>query len=274
MQRPVKTLLICHHDEPLNRIGAARWLASFSQLVGIVEIREPAPRKWRRVRRELRRVGALRFLDVLAYRLFHRLVLAPADGAWEARELERLGSAYPALSPGIPVLDTASPNSPEVAVFIRQHAPDIVLARCKSLLRKELFTLATRGTFVLHPGVCPEYRNAHGCFWALAAGDLAKVGATLLQIDEGVDTGPVYGYFSYAYDELTESPFVIQSRVVFENLDAIGNTLLAVAEGRAARIDTSNRASGTWGQPWLTKYLRWRQRARRRRRESAFAPLS
>src|SRR5436309_328007 len=29
-------------------------------------------------------------------------------------------------------------------------------------------SLPARGTFVLHTGICPEYRNAHGCFWALA----------------------------------------------------------------------------------------------------------
>ena len=270
----MRTLLICHHDEPLNRIGAARWLASFSELVGIVEIREPAVRKRRRVRRELRRVGALRFLDVLAYRVFHRLVLGPGDHAWEARELARLCDAYPALSPAVPVLETASANSAAVIAFIRQAAPDIILARCKSLLGKDVFPLPTRGTFVLHPGICPEYRNAHGCFWALAGDDLDKVGATLLQVDEGIDTGPVYGYFSYAYDEVAESPFVIQNRVVFENLDAIRRTLLDVAEGRAARLDTSRRPSGTWGQPWLTKYLRWKQRARRRRRASSCAALS
>lgn len=269
----MKTLLICQDDEPLNRIGAARWLASFSELVGIVEIHEPAERQWRRIRRELRRVGPLRFLDVVAYRVFQRLMLVAEERAWEARELARLSDAYPPLPAEIPVLETASVNSVEVADFIRKRAPDVVLARCKSLLRKELFELPARGTFVLHPGICPEYRNAHGCFWALAADDLDKVGATLLKVDSGVDTGPVYGYFGYAYDEVAESPFVIQSRVVFENLDAIAQTLLAVAEGRAARFDTSSRPSGTWGQPWLTAYLRWKHRARRRRRESACATV-
>jgi len=34
----VRTLLICHHDEPINRLGVARWLASFSELSGIIEI--------------------------------------------------------------------------------------------------------------------------------------------------------------------------------------------------------------------------------------------
>lgn len=270
----MKTLLIAHHDEPLNRIGVARWLASFSDVVGVIEVREPAARLWRRVRRELRRVGALRFLDVLAFRLYYRLLRAAGDRAWQAREFERLCTAYPPLDPDTPVLVTPSPNSAEAAAFIRRVAPDVVLARCKSLLKREVFALPPRGTFVLHPGICPEYRNAHGCFWALANDDVHRVGATLLRIDEGIDTGPVFGYFSYAFDEVAESHFVIQNRVVLENLDAIRRKLVEVYDGRATPLDTSRRPSAAWGQPWLTRHLRWKSRAWRRRRESACAGVS
>ena len=269
----MKTLLICHHDDMLDRIGVARWLASFSELAGVVEIREPGGRGWRRIRREVRRVGLLRFLDVLAYRVYERLALARSDAAWQAGVLERLCTTYPPLPERTPVLVTPSPNTPAAAAFIRSCGPDIILARCKSLLSKDVFAIPAGGTFVLHPGICPEYRNAHGCFWALASGDLDKVGATLLQVDQGVDTGPVYGYFGYAFDEVAESPSVIQRRVVLENFDSIRQALLDVAAGRASRIDTSRRASATWGQPWLTKYLRWKYRARRRRREGAIAAV-
>src|SRR5438093_10263900 len=75
----MKTLLVCHHDAPLHRLGMARWLASFSDLSGIVEIHESRDRLWRRVRREIGRVGTLRFLDVLAFRTYERLRLAAAD---------------------------------------------------------------------------------------------------------------------------------------------------------------------------------------------------
>jgi hypothetical protein len=264
----VKTLLICHHDEPLSRIAVARWLASFSQLVGIIEVRKPAPRLWRRIRREFRRVGPIRFLDVLAFRAYYRLLLAARDRAWQLRELQRLCAVYPPLDRQTPVLVTRSPNSPEALALIRELGPDLVLARCKPLLNEEVFSLPPRGTFVLHPGICPEYRNAHGCFWALANDDRHKVGATLLQIDDGIDTGPVYGYFSYRHDDLTESPFVIENRVVLENLPAIRLKLVDLGEGRATPLDTSGRPSAAWGQPWLTRYLRWKLRAWRRRRET------
>jgi formyl transferase-like protein len=272
--RPMKTVLICHHDDALNRVGMARWLAAFSDLVGIVEIREPRRRLWRRIRRELRRVGPVRFLDVLAYRVYERVMLARADRAWEARTLDRMCAVYPELSPRTAVLTTPSPNTPEAAALIRRCRPDVMLARCKTLLKEEVFGLPRHGTFVLHPGICPEYRNAHGCFWALANDDIENVGATLLRIDKGIDTGPPYGYFGYAYDEVAETPFMIQSRVVLENLDAIRRALIEIADGRAAPLEASGRSSGEWGQPWLTKYLRWKYHARRRRRESACTAVS
>ena len=75
-----------------------------------------------------------------------------------------------------------------------------------------------------------------------------------------MDTGPVYGYFGYAFDEVAESPSVIQRRVVLENFDSIRQALLDVAAGRASRIDTSRRASATWGQPWLTAHVLARHR--------------
>jgi len=270
----VRTLLICHHDEPINRLGVARWLASFSELSGIIEIHEPGRRLWRRVRREFRRVGPIRFIDVLAFRLYSRLVLSARDRAFEAAALERLSATYPPLDPRTPVLVTHDPNSAEVVAFLRGLAPDVVLARCKTLLKKDVYSLPARGTFVLHTGICPEYRNAHGCFWALAHDDLSKVGATLLQIDDGVDTGPIYGYFSYRYDEVAESPGMIYDRVVLENLEAIRQRLVDIVAGRVRSLDTSGRRSATWGQPWLTKYLRWKLRARKRRRENACVRVS
>ena len=174
-----------------------------------------------------------------------------------------MARGYPEPRTTAPVLSTDSPNSKEAERFLVDVAPDVVIARCRTLLDERIFSLASTGTFVLHPGVTPEYRNSHGCFWALANRDLERVGMTLLRIDAGVDTGPVYGYYTYDYDERRESHVVIQKRMVLENLDAVGEKLLAVHSGEAVPLDTAGRESGAWGQPWLTKYLRWKLAARR-----------
>jgi methionyl-tRNA formyltransferase len=156
----------------------------------------------------------------------------------------------------------SSPNSPEAQAFIAAQQPDLVVARCKTLLSERIFGIPTLGTFVMHPGICPEYRNAHGCFWAMATGDRDNVGMTLLRIDKGVDTGPVFGYFRIDADP-RESHVIMQHRAVLDHLDAIRDKLLEIEAGTAATLDTAGRKSATWGQPWLSAYLALRRSARK-----------
>jgi folate-dependent phosphoribosylglycinamide formyltransferase PurN len=254
----MRTLLICHEDAPLDREGLARWFGSFSTFTGAVVIREPRGRLRQRIAREVKRVGWLRFLDVLAFRVYYRLRQAAGDRSWEQQELDRLRASY-SQRPDAAEIVVSSPNSPEAQAFIAAQRPDLIIARCKTLLSERIFSIPALGTFVMHPGICPEYRNAHGCFWARATGDHANVGMTLLRIDKGVDTGPVFGYFRVESDPI-ESHVVTQHRVVLDHLDAIRDTLLAIEAGTAATIDTTGRISATWGQPWLSAALRARKR--------------
>ena len=273
-KRP-EVVLVCHEGDLLDSEGLASWLASTLRLTGLVIIRDPRSRMWRAARRELRRVGPWRFLDVVAFRIFARLRLARRDAAWKTGELARLRAAYPADLHGVPRIVVGSPNSAEARDFLASLRPDLAIARCKVILKREIFEIPRVGTFVLHPGICPEYRNAHGCFWALANRDLDRVGMTLLRVDPGVDTGPVFLHATCEIDEVTESHTSIQYRVVFENLDAIGRTLLALCRGDDVRpISTAGRTSATWGQPRLSSYLRWKSLARRSRNARRVAALS
>lgn len=258
----MKTLLICHAGDTLNEAGLARWLSSFSNLAGIVSISERPSRIWQRIRREIQRVGPARFFDVLAFRLHYQLIHASRDRLWEERLMDQLSKTYPKTGSALRILATSSPNSNEALEFIQSVKPDIMIARCKTLLKEGVFSLPNLGTFVMHPGICPEYRNAHGCFWALAKGDYERVGMTLLRVDKGIDTGAVYGYFNCDFDELTDSHTRIQHRTVFDNLDALQQKFEDIVAGRAQTIDTKGRASAAWGQPWLSSYLKWKWRAR------------
>jgi hypothetical protein len=259
----MKTLLICHDGAQLDQVVLARWLNSFSNLAGMVIIQEPPSRIWRRVRREVKRIGVFRFLDALAFRFYYRIFLVGKDRRWESQELRAKCLIYGDVASDIAILKTSSPNNQETEAFIRRVNPDLVLARCKVLLKESVFSISAKGTFVMHPGICPEYRNAHGCFWALANRDLNKVGMTLLRVDRGVDTGPAFGYYTYSFDEVQESHVIIQHRAVLENLDALRSKLLEIFNGTAIPLNTLGRRSATWGQPWLSRYLEWKSRARR-----------
>lgn len=263
---PVRVVLISHHDAPIHTEGLARWIASWATLAGTVVIREPRNALVRRLRREWRRVGAFRVLDVLAFRIWYRLARAAGDARWLDSRLAQMRADYPAPPSGTPTIEVTSPNSAAAEAFIREARPDVVLALCKNILAERVFSIARAGTFVFHPGICPEYRNAHGCFWALASGDTERVGMTLLRIDKGIDTGPVMGWFGTRFDEVHDTHIVIQHQVVLDNLDQIRDRLLEVVSGTARPLDTTGRASREWGQPWLSAYWKWKAAARRRRR--------
>ena len=268
-------VLICHEQDRLDTEGLASWLASTMRLAGLIIIRDPRNRLWRAARREVRRVGWLRFVDVIAFRAFARLRLARRDAAWKESELQRLRQRYPADLESVPRIVVSSPNSDESRTFIERLRPDIAIARCKVILKRAIFEVPRAGTFVMHPGICPEYRNAHGCFWALARRDLHRVGMTLLRVDPGVDTGPVFLHGTYDFDEVAESHSVIQYRAVFENLDAIGAVLTSICRGEHVEpVNTDGRESAVWGQPQLTAYLRWKWNARRSRHENRIPALS
>jgi hypothetical protein len=260
----MRTVLICQHDAPLAHTGMARWLASWSDLTGMIVLHDSPGGRWKRITRQARRTGWLRMADIAAFRLYQRLFLDAADRQFAKRKLAELCEKYPPLPPNVPRREAASPNTAACVEFLKTAAPDIVIAACKHILKPKVFSIPTTGAFALHPGICPEYRNAHGCFWALANDDVENVGTTLLKIDAGIDTGPVYGYFRGPYDEVHESHAVIQRRMTLDHLDEIADTLCDVHAGIAKRIDVAGRTSAEWGQPWLSAYLRWKRHARQR----------
>jgi len=263
MRLAPRVVLICHREARIDVEGLASWLAQSFDLVGMVVLREPPQVFLKRARREIRRSGVLGFLDVLAFRAYYTLWLTRSDAAWINGEVARLREQYPADLDRIPRLTVSNPNTQEVRSFLESLRPDLMIARCKVLLRPEIFDLPLHGTFVFHPGICPEYRNSHGCFWALSNRDLGRVGMSLLRADRGVDTGPLYFQSTCTFDEARESHVIIQHRVVLANLEAIRDALWSVCTGAREPIPTEGRRSAVWGQPRLSAYLRWKRAARK-----------
>jgi hypothetical protein len=95
-QEKPSVVLICHEQDPLDVAGLASWLASSLRLAGLIIIRDPRSRLWRAAKREIKRVGWLRFLDVAAFRVYARLRLAGRDEAWKAsQDLARERGPFP-----------------------------------------------------------------------------------------------------------------------------------------------------------------------------------
>ena len=68
-----RSLLICHLDAPSHYDGIPRWLASSTELAGIVALKEAASTRCRRVKREYRRSGVMGIADVAPMRLHYRM---------------------------------------------------------------------------------------------------------------------------------------------------------------------------------------------------------
>src|SRR5437016_3849797 len=120
-------VLICHDEDLLDRVGLASWLASTMRLAGLIVIRDEKRRLWRASKREIKRVGWLRFLDVVAFRAYSRLKLAPADAAWRQETLARVRARYSVDLNSVPRITVDTPNAAEARTFLETLSPDLVI---------------------------------------------------------------------------------------------------------------------------------------------------
>jgi methionyl-tRNA formyltransferase len=79
---------------------------------------------------------------------------------------------------------------------IRGHEPDlVVLADYGQIVPNELLESPRHGALNVHPSLLPRYRGATPIAAAILAGDGAT-GVTLMQMDTGLDTGPIVAQWS------------------------------------------------------------------------------
>lgn len=108
---------------------------------------------------------------------------------------------------GVPVLQAATLRDPEVRQRIIDVQPDlVVVAAFRMILGKWVLELPPRGCINLHASLLPKYRGANPIAAAIAEGE-EVTGVTLMQMDQGLDTGAVYATIpvAIASDDTTES---------------------------------------------------------------------
>jgi len=92
---------------------------------------------------------------------------------------------------GIPLQKTSDINSEETIQDIKALNPDILLSNnFHQIISPEVLKIPKIGSINVHPGVLPMYKGLLPHFWAIIRGE-KKLGVTLHEIDEGVDTGSV-----------------------------------------------------------------------------------
>ncbi len=117
------------------------------------------------------------------------VVTPPDRPRGRGRKLKPTAVKAAATKAGLPVYQPENVNAPESLEKIASWEPDvIVVAAYGQILRLNLLDLPPYGCINIHASLLPRYRGAAPINWAIANGE-EETGVTIMQMDEGLDTG-------------------------------------------------------------------------------------
>jgi len=96
-----------------------------------------------------------------------------------------------ALRLGVPVYQPERVKRPEAVEYLRDLAPDaMVVVGYGQIIPQSVIDIPRLGILNVHASLLPKYRGAGPIQWAIANGE-SVTGVTIMQIDAGLDTGPM-----------------------------------------------------------------------------------
>jgi methionyl-tRNA formyltransferase len=96
-----------------------------------------------------------------------------------------------ALELGLHVYQPETIKSESAQEFLKRAAPDaVVIIAYGQIIPARLIEIPRLGWINLHGSLLPKYRGAAPIHWAIAKGE-TRTGLTTMQIDAGLDTGPM-----------------------------------------------------------------------------------
>jgi methionyl-tRNA formyltransferase len=120
------------------------------------------------------------------------VVTQPDRQAGRGRQLRPPPVKIVAQESGIPVFQPKSLRPKESARHLVEWQPDIiVVAAFGQILRPHVLDIPPLGCLNVHASLLPRWRGASPIQHALLAGD-PETGVSLMRMDEGMDTGPVF----------------------------------------------------------------------------------
>ncbi len=97
-----------------------------------------------------------------------------------------------AIPADIPSHYVQSVNGEDARALLRNAKPDLIFVYGTGLVKPETYQIATRAAINAHGGKIPGYRGLDTNLWAAYEGHPEDMTATLHQVDDDLDTGPVY----------------------------------------------------------------------------------
>jgi methionyl-tRNA formyltransferase len=92
----------------------------------------------------------------------------------------------------LPVIQPRSARTGELAAALAASGAELaVVVAYGKILPTAVLTAVPRGCINVHGSILPKYRGAAPVQWAVIHGE-RETGVSIMQLDEGMDTGPVY----------------------------------------------------------------------------------
>lgn len=136
-----------------------------------------------------------------------------------------------AVVKGLPVLQPSSLKSESVESELRElRADEFVVVAYGLILPRPVLEMPRLGSINVHFSLLPRLRGAAPVQWAIINGDLVT-GVTIMQMDEGLDTGPVLVQAQQTIDAKDTTGSLLST------LTKVGAKTLIDALGRLERVE-------------------------------------
>ena len=158
------------------------------------------------------------------------VVTRPDAQAGRGRRMVASPVAERAAEAGIEVLKPAKPKDPEFLERLREIAPDCCpVVAYGALLPRVALDIPAHGWVNLHFSLLPAWRGAAPVQHAIMAGD-EITGASTFLIEEGLDSGPVYGTVT---EEIrpTDTSGDLLTRLAFAGAGLLAATMDGIEDG-------------------------------------------
>ena len=148
------------------------------------------------------------------------VVSQPDRPAGRGRKLVAPAVKEAAAALGVPVLQPLKVRDGALAAALREHALDVIVVTAYGrILPREILELPRLGCINVHASLLPRWRGAAPIQRAVLAGD-RETGVAIMQMEEGLDTGPVHRVL------VTPIGLLETSGELFERLAPLGGAVL------------------------------------------------
>jgi folate-dependent phosphoribosylglycinamide formyltransferase PurN len=205
------------------------------------------------------RIKKLGWYAVAQQILFMALIRPILDRRAKPR-IEQIVSAYKLdRSPFPATAHVPSVNAPEVEALLKHYAPKVIVVNGTRIISRRILESWPGAVWLnTHAGITPQYRGAHGAYWALWNNDSANCGVTVHVVDSGIDTGAIVAQCR-VYPERNDSFATYPMLQTAAGVPVLADAVAAALDGTLATRPAEG-GSGVWYHPGAFQYLAGRLR--------------